>query len=69
MKPVVIAMPGNERLTEELAAHLGLERDVATVLRFPDGECGSRRRSTRGTHSNRIALAPAIAASVMEFLP
>ena len=65
MKPVVIAMPGNERLTEELAAHLGLERGVATVRR----ECGSRRRSTRGTHSNRIALAPAIAASVRELLP
>ena len=38
MKPAVIAMPGNERLTDELAADLGLERGVATARRFPDGE-------------------------------
>lgn len=38
MKPVVIAMPGNERLTDDLAAELGLERGAVTVRRFPDGE-------------------------------
>ena len=38
MKPVAIAMPGNERLTDELAVVLGLERGAATVRRFPDGE-------------------------------
>ena len=29
MKPVVIAMPGNERLADELATYLGLERGAA----------------------------------------
>ncbi len=38
MKPVVIAMPGNERLSDELAAPLDFERGAATVRRFPDGE-------------------------------
>ncbi len=37
-KPVVIAMPGNERLADELVALLGLERGAATVRHFPDGE-------------------------------
>ena len=38
MKPVVIAMPGNESLSGELAAHLDLKNGAATVRRFPDGE-------------------------------
>lgn len=38
MKPVVIAMPGNELLADDLAARLSLERIAATVRRFPDGE-------------------------------
>lgn len=38
MKPAVIAMPGNEPLADDLAARLSLERIVATVRRFPDGE-------------------------------
>lgn len=38
MKPVVIAMPGNERLADQLADHLALERVAAIVQRFPDGE-------------------------------
>ena len=37
-QPVVIAMPGNEQLADELAAQLSLERVPATVRRFPDGE-------------------------------
>ena len=37
MKPVVIAMPGNERLADELATCLGLERGAATVRRFRAG--------------------------------
>ncbi|MDP1692170.1 MAG: ribose-phosphate pyrophosphokinase [Burkholderiaceae bacterium] len=38
MKPVAVAMPGNELLADDLAAHLALERVAATVRRFPDGE-------------------------------
>ena len=38
MKRVVIAMPGNEPLADELAARLSLKRVAATVRRFPDGE-------------------------------
>lgn len=45
MKPVVIAMPGNEQLADELAAHLSLERGAATVRRFPDGESYARVES------------------------
>ena len=52
MKPVVIAMPGNEHLTDELAAHLGLKRGVATVRRFPDGESHVRvETSVEGRHA------------------
>ncbi|CAN7667472.1 ribose-phosphate pyrophosphokinase [Variovorax paradoxus] len=45
-------MPGNEQLAEELAIRLGLERGVATVRRFPDGESYVRIESPvdgRGT--------------------
>lgn len=38
MKPVVIAMPGNESLADDLAVRLSLDRIQATVRRFPDGE-------------------------------
>jgi ribose-phosphate pyrophosphokinase len=38
MTPVVIAMPGNERLADQLAALLALERAEVLVRRFPDGE-------------------------------
>ena len=38
MKPIVIAMPGNERLSRELAAHLDLDNGAVTVRHFPDGE-------------------------------
>ena len=38
MKPVVITMPGNERLARELAAHLDLDHGAVTVRHFPDGE-------------------------------
>jgi ribose-phosphate pyrophosphokinase len=38
VKPIVIAMPGNERLAGELAARLDLEQAEVTVRRFPDGE-------------------------------
>ena len=46
MKPVVIAMPGNEQLADELTAHLSLERGAATVRRFPDGESYARVESS-----------------------
>ncbi|VTU44611.1 ribose-phosphate pyrophosphokinase [Variovorax sp. RA8] len=45
MKPVVVAMPGNEQLADDLAAHLSLERGAATVRRFPDGESYARVES------------------------
>ena len=52
MKPVVIAMPGNERLADELATYLGLERGAATVRRFPDGESHVRiETSVEGRHA------------------
>ena len=52
MKPVVIAMPGNERLADELATYLGLERGAATVRRFPDGESHVRiETSAEGRHA------------------
>ncbi|MBK6294653.1 MAG: ribose-phosphate pyrophosphokinase [Rhodoferax sp.] len=38
MTPMVIAMPGNEQLADELASLLSLERVAALVRRFPDGE-------------------------------
>ncbi len=38
MKPVVMAMPGNERLLRELAAQLDIDHGTVTVRRFPDGE-------------------------------
>jgi len=52
MSAVVVAMPGNEPLADELAARLGLERGVATVRRFPDAESYVRIESSvsrRGT--------------------
>ena len=52
MKPVVIAMPGNERLADELATYLGLDRGAATVRRFPDGESHVRiETSVEGRHA------------------
>ena len=38
MNRAVLAMPGNEALALELAAHLSLDSVAATVRRFPDGE-------------------------------
>lgn len=38
MKPVMIAMPGNEPFADALAAEAGVERMPVTVRRFPDGE-------------------------------
>lgn len=46
MKPVGIAMPGNERLTDDLAAHFDFERGLATVRRFPDGESHVRAETS-----------------------
>lgn len=38
MSLLLLAMPGNERLADELAGQLAAERGAATVRRFPDGE-------------------------------
>lgn len=52
MKPVAIAMPGNERLADELAAELGLDRGAVTVRRFPDGESHVRvETAVKGRHA------------------
>jgi ribose-phosphate pyrophosphokinase len=36
--PLLLAMPGNERLTAQLAATLGFERGQIETKQFPDGE-------------------------------
>lgn len=46
MKPVGIAMPGNERLIDDLAAHLDFDCGLATVRRFPDGESHVRAETS-----------------------
>ena len=50
-RPVVIAMPGNEQLADELATLLWLERGAATVRRFPDGESYVRIASPVGARA------------------
>lgn len=45
MNPVILAMPGNERAADALAAVLGLDRGAASVRRFPDGESHVRVES------------------------
>ena len=37
-KPLLFALPGNEAFAASLARHLGAERGVLEVRRFPDGE-------------------------------
>ena len=56
MKPVVIPMPGNERLSRELVVHLDLDQGAATVRRFPDGESHVRVDTpVQGRHAmNRV---------------
>lgn len=51
MKTYVIAMPGNEKLADELATHLSMERLAATVRRFPDGETYVRLDQASGPWS------------------
>lgn len=52
MKPVVIAMPGNERAADALAQALAYERGAAIVRRFPDGESYVRVESAlQGRHA------------------
>jgi ribose-phosphate pyrophosphokinase len=46
MRPVVLAMPGNELLADQIANRLGLERVSALVRRFPDGESYVRVESS-----------------------
>ena len=53
-RPVVIAMPGNEQLADELATLLWLERGAATVRRFPDGESYVRIASPVGARAALI---------------
>jgi ribose-phosphate pyrophosphokinase len=42
MSPLLLAMPGNERMAEALNALLQAQRGPATVRRFPDGESSVR---------------------------
>lgn len=53
-RPVVVAMPGNEPLANELAALLSLERGAATVRRFPDAESYVRIESPVGARAALI---------------
>src|SRR5690606_32589647 len=45
MNPVILAMPGNERVADALAAVLSFDRGAASVRRFPDGESHVRVES------------------------
>jgi ribose-phosphate pyrophosphokinase len=53
MKPVVLAMPGNELLADQLANRLSLEHVSVQVRRFPDGESYVR---VEGSIEGRQAL-------------
>jgi ribose-phosphate pyrophosphokinase len=47
----VVAMPGNEKLADDLAAALKFERIAATVRHFPDGESNVRvEGAVQGLH-------------------
>lgn len=37
-QPLLLSMPGNDAMADQLASELGIERGRATVRRFPDGE-------------------------------
>jgi ribose-phosphate pyrophosphokinase len=52
MTAVVISMPGNEALADQLAVALELDRVAATVRHFPDGESHVRVESAvQGRHA------------------
>lgn len=55
MKPLVVAMPGNEPLADALAAEAGMDRIPATVRRFPDGE--SYVRADPLVQGRRVSIA------------
>ncbi len=55
MKPVMIAMPGNEPFADALAAEAGIERMPVTVRRFPDGE--SYVRAGPMVQGRRVSIA------------
>lgn len=48
MKPLLLAMPGNERLADALAGGLPAERGAVTVRRHPDGESAVRIEADAG---------------------
>jgi ribose-phosphate pyrophosphokinase len=53
--PVVLALPGNEALADDLAHRLAIERGTAIVRRFPDGETYVRIDSDVGGRSLVLA--------------
>ncbi len=55
MKPLVVAMPGNEPFADALAAEAGMDRIPATVRRFPDGE--SYVRADPLVQGRRVSIA------------
>ena len=55
MKPLVVAMPGNEPFADALAAAAGMDRVPATVRRFPDGE--SYVRADPLVQGRRVSIA------------
>jgi len=55
MKPLVVAMPGNEPFADALAAEAGMDRIPVTVRRFPDGE--SYVRADPLVQGRRVSIA------------
>jgi ribose-phosphate pyrophosphokinase len=55
MKPLVVAMPGNEPFADALAAAAGMDRVPVTVRRFPDGE--SYVRADPLVQGRRVSIA------------
>lgn len=55
MSVVVLALPGNERLADRMAARLGAQRGAASVRRFPDGESSVRVESPVEGHEVVLA--------------
>jgi ribose-phosphate pyrophosphokinase len=52
MTAVVVSMPGNEALADQLAARLALQRVAASVRHFPDGESNVRvNGAVQGLHA------------------
>src|SRR6266700_4199042 len=65
--PLLIAMPGNETLADELAHHLGAELGRLDTRQFPDGETYLRFASSPASRS--VAVLCTLAHPDEKFLP